>query len=1386
MSQIAELIATAEQQGVQFLVDGEKLRLKVPKGALNTELKTALSEHKADIIAFLQDETSVIIDEHRFPLSYGQQALWFVYQEAPDSPAYNMVSALRMTDGVDSIVLQRALHAVVKRHAQLRTHVEFDTEGKVWQQVTDTLTELDIIDASQWTWEHLLEQAHKYSQQPFDLTQSGLRAALFQQASDSYLLVFVLHHLFGDARSMGIIQQEWLALYAAEIQGQATHLPALPVTYANYVHDEAKQLNSPQGQQLAEYWHQQLAGEVSRLNLPTDHPRPHAQTFNGASYHFQLSPTLSTQLTALAQNQKTSLFTLLLGAFQVLLHRYTGQPDIWVGTPTSAGRLHNEFSQLVGYFVNPVVLRSQFTEQSLSFQQLLTQLHPQVIAAQAHQAYPFPLLVQQLQPQRDTGASPLFQVMFSWQKKYEIESEVASACLSYMHQELPQMEGQFELTLTMAESTAFGCILNYKADLFDASRIERMAQHLTLLLEGIVEQPEQSISQLPMLTEKETKQLLAWNDTATDYPKDQTIVDLFEQIVTKTPSNTAVVFEEQQLTYQQLNEKVNQLAHYLLGIKTQAGTVLLANNPLIAIGVERSFSMVIGLLGILKAGGAYVPIDPSYPPARIRYMLDDSATPLLLTQTHLKAQLSLDELEHDCVVVCLDEADFVEQPTENPLVNCTAADLAYVIYTSGSTGKPKGAMNTHTGIVNRLLWMQETYQITYQDRILQKTPFSFDVSVWEFFWPLLTGAGLVVAKPEGHKDPAYLASVIARYEVTVLHFVPSMLQTFLSHADVNNCHSLKRVICSGEALGFELAQQFFANFADLNIELHNLYGPTEAAVDVSHWSCQNEKTYSLIPIGKPVANTRLYVLDVNHQIMPINVPGELCIAGIQVGRGYLNRPELTAEKFIEVELFGKTERIYKTGDLARWLPDGNLEYLGRIDNQIKLRGFRIELGEIEAVLHQHPDIKEAVVILYESDDNKRLVAYLTTDFASKDDLVAELKDWLKARLQDYMIPSHFTVLDKLPLTPNGKIDRRALPEPVIRKSIHTPPRDAVELRLVQLWGKLFGISPVSVLDDFFEIGGDSLLAIRLFANIKQEFGITVPLHTIFQNRTVEQLACILRQDSIASTWHPLVCLQSQGSNSPLFFVHASGGSAFNYLEIATFMGTERPFYAIQPRGIEPGESFHDSIEEMAADYVDAVRRTQSKGPYLFAGWSFGGAVIFEMARILEQAGETVPLLIMIDAPEPLANVYKEDDVEFLLDRVPYYLGATLDDLDLHDSREAQLAYLLKEIKLTGLFRPDIDQAYALHWLNLYKHHNMLVGSYKPAAPVNSKIIFFKPAEKIPFDDLMGKPIPAWERLAHGGIEVHDAPGNHFNMIASVNVPVLVEKMKKSIETHFSE
>jgi amino acid adenylation domain-containing protein len=1330
------------------------------------------SDKRALLAQLLQQKRQA----YSYPLSYGQQALWFIYQNAPDSPAYNMAKPIEIHGNLNLTSLQQVLQALVNRHLVLQTTIEL-VDGEPMQTVQPTgAYHWNEHQAVEWSEQQLGAAIKTAYEQPFDLTHGPvLRADLFQTAPQRYILLLTMHHIFGDASSMNILGNELLALYQAELSGKKANIPSISNSYTDFVRAETAMLNSPTGEELAQYWQHRLGNESPILNLPTDYPRPAVQSYNGASVPFCLPAKLSQQIKQLAQQEKSTLFSLLLTAFQTLLHRYTGQTEIWIGAPTSTSRRQTQFANLIGYLVNPVVLRATIDPATkLSFRELLSQTKQTVLEAIEHSAYPFPLLVKTLQPQRDSSYAPLFQVMLDFQAAESLALKPNMTELKVSALELAQMEGQFDLALNISEGEPLRGSFKYNRDLFKSETIERMVNHFQILLTAIVDNPAQSISHLPMLTEMEIKQLQAWNDTATDYPIDQTIINLFEQQVEKTPDNIAVVFEEQSVSYWQLNEKANQLAHHLLMLKTQAG--ISSPNPLIAIMVERSLEMVIGLLGILKAGGAYVPIDPSYPVARIQYMLEDSAAPLLVTQSSMKAQLSLDELE--CVVVCLDEMDTGNLPSENPLVNRQATDLAYVIYTSGSTGKPKGVMVEQRHLVNSIQARNNYYRYN-QAKFLLLTSFAFDSSVAGIFGSLSAGWELYLSNSTN--DLLELSLLIRQHGISHLLCVPTLYMALLEYSN-DTLYTLNTVIVAGESSKANLIQQH--DNKTYQARLFNEYGPTEGTV----WSSvyEYQRVDDLIDnIGQPIANTRIYILDAQHHPLPPSIPGELCIAGAGVARGYLNRPELTAEKFIQVVIEGKTERIYKTGDLAKWREDGNLEYLGRIDHQVKLRGFRIELGEIEFVLSQIPNLKESVVVIRETDsDQKQLVAYVVTEKqdAQEAETALKFKEYLKQKLPDYMVPAFFVFIEALPLTPNGKIDRKALPEPVIRNSgLFVSPRDAVELRLVQLWEKLFGISPVSVLDNFFDIGGDSLLAIRLFANIKQEFSLTVPLHTIFQNRTVEQLACILRQDAVPLTGSPLVCLQSQGSKSPLFFVHAAGGSAFNYFQIATLMGTERPFYALQPRGIEPGEPFHDSIEEMAADYVATVRSVQPKGPYLLAGWSFGGTVIFEMARILEQAGETVPFLLMIDVPSPFIVPDEKDDLEFLLDRLPHWDRLALDELDLQNSREAQLAYLFKEIKLAGLFTLDIDQAYVLHWLNLYKHHTLILGPYLPSAPFNGRIIFFKPSEKIPFDVQMGKPIPGWKPFARGGLEVHEAPGNHFNMISPVNAPVLVKMMKECIE-----
>ncbi|WP_420884293.1 non-ribosomal peptide synthetase [Planktothrix rubescens] len=631
-----------------------------------------------------------------------------------------------------------------------------------------------------------------------------------------------------------------------------------------------------------------------------------------------------------------------------------------------------------------------------------------------------------------------------------------------------------------------------------------------------------------------------WNNTKTDYPQDQCIHQLFEAQVERTPDAIAVVFENQQLTYTELNGRANQLAHYLqsLGVGPEV---------LVGIAVERSFEMIVGLLGILKAGGAYVPLDPDYPTERLQFMLEDSQVSLLLTQQHLLASFPQSSETATPKIICLDsDRQIISQAKNvNPENSVTTGNLVYVIYTSGSTGKPKGTMNTHRGISNRLLWMQEAYQLTAEDCILQKTPFSFDVSVWELFWPLLNGARLVFAKPNGHKDASYLVKLIQEQQVTTLHFVPSMLQIFLTEKGIENCISIKRVICSGEALSLELQERFFARLA---CELHNLYGPTEAAIDVTFWECQSDSNLKTVPIGRPIANTQIYILDSHLQPVPIGVAGELHIGGVGLARGYLNRPELTAEKFIpnpfapsptplsppQPPNFGgsseliegskspsiggfrgledQPSKLYKTGDLARYLPDGDIEYLGRIDNQVKIRGFRIELGEIEAVLLSHPQVREAVVLVNENDrpEDRALAAYLVLNDPAF--TTQSLREFVKQQLPDYMVPAYWLILENLPLTSNGKIDRRALPSPnpELHRSVdYVAPDNPTQEAIAAIFGQVLKLEKVGIYDNFFEIGGNSLQATQVISRLRESFSLELPLRRLFEQPTVADLALAL-------------------------------------------------------------------------------------------------------------------------------------------------------------------------------------------------------------------------------------------------------------------------------------
>jgi amino acid adenylation domain-containing protein len=734
------------------------------------------------------------------------------------------------------------------------------------------------------------------------------------------------------------------------------------------------------------------------------------------------------------------------------------------------------------------------------------------LGAYAHQEVPFEKLVEELEPRRESSRSPLFQVLFVLQNTPPPRRRIGSLELQAMP--LPQRNAKFDLSLAVNESSqGLVCELEYRTDLFEAETIERMLGHWQTLLQAVVREPRQRLSELPLLTEGEQQALARWNATREPYayPEGESLQQLFERQVERSPEAEALVYEQQRLSYEQLNRRANQLAHYLrrrgVGPETLVGLCL-----------ERSVEMVVGLLGILKAGGAYVPLDPALPRPRLQFLLNDTQVSHLITSQALLEVLP----EHTCQVLCLDQAWSLLStlPEHNLPHYITPANLAYMIYTSGSTGQPKGAMNSQRAICNRIRWMQQAYQLGPQDSVLQKTPFSFDVSVWEFFWPLSTGARLVMARPGGHRDSAYLNECIEAYNITTIHFVPSMLQAFLSEADAHSCRSLRRVICSGEALSLELQARFFSRFASSEARLYNLYGPTEAAVDVSMWPCRLQSrapagpTLQTVPIGYPIANTRLYLLDQWMQHVPIGVVGHLSISGVQLARGYFNQPALTAERFIP-DPWNPDEgaRMYQTGDLGRYLPDGSIEFLGRSDHQIKLRGFRIELGEIEVALKQHPAIEECVVIAREDLPGEvQLVAYIICRH-NEPVQVADLRAYLHEQLPAYMVPSFFVPLEQFPLSANGKLDRKALPKPSVEEMIEeqgfVAPRTPIEEVLAEIWCELFHLEQVSIHSNFFEIGGHSLLATQLVSHIQAVLQVELPLRCVFEAPTIERLASVV-------------------------------------------------------------------------------------------------------------------------------------------------------------------------------------------------------------------------------------------------------------------------------------
>ncbi|MBU9589636.1 non-ribosomal peptide synthetase [Burkholderia multivorans] len=1022
------------------------------------------------------------------PLSFAQERLWFLDRLGMGGITYNVPWVLRLDGAVDVRALELAIAEVLRRHEALRTRFA-DRSGKP-EQIIDAPGPFSL-PVQRLSPERLDESLQALAEQRFDLAIGPLcRFDLLQTGATTFHLSCVAHHIVCDGWSIDLMAEELCALYEAFVQGRPSPLRPMTAQYADYAIWQRAWLDEQRIHDQLVYWRKQLEGAPAALELPTDRPRPVEASYRGAFVPFSLPAETSQALHALAHREGVTLFMVLLAALNVVLSRWSGQTDIVVGSPI-AGRTQRETEPMIGFFVNTLALRTDLSGDP-SFSTLLQRVRRTALDAYAHQDLPFEKLVEALQPLRDLSRQAVFQVMLSL---HTPKQSPAIPALALEATEGRTPTAKFDLSIEASlHQGVLHARLEYASDLFDHATMERLVGHFQRVLELAAEQPACPIGQLPMLSAAEREQqLVAWNATRTHYPDaHEALHHLFERQARSTPQAVALVHEGGQISYGELNGRANQLAHYLQALA-------IGTDTFVAVCTHRSPDMVVALLGILKAGAAYVPLDPSHPRQRLAYMLADTATPLLLTQQNLLEQLG--DLALPALCLDGDAAVLDALPQHDPNLPTHPDQLAYCIYTSGSTGQPKGAMNSHRAIVNRLLWMQAQYQLDADDTVLQKTPYTFDVSVWEFFWPLMTGARLAIARPDGHKDPRYLAQAMRQYHVTTAHFVPAMLQAFLAQ-NQEALPALRRVFASGEALPASVARQFRQRHP--KVALYNLYGPTEAAVDVSHWTCADDG--DSVPIGYPVANTQLYLLDAALQPVPVGSTAEIYIAGVQLARGYLRRPDLTAERFVPNPYGDPGSRMYRTGDVGRYRPDGSIEYLGRTDHQVKLRGLRIELGEIENSLLGIPGVREAAVLVRHDRDHAQLVAYVSMREPAFG--ITELQNRLRVQLPDYMVPTAWVAMPALPLNANGKIDRKALPEPPVTRqdSAHAEPVSDTEKLIARIWSELFKVERIGLDDNFFALGGHSMLAVQTLWLVEQRAGVHIPIRDLFEAPTVLELA----------------------------------------------------------------------------------------------------------------------------------------------------------------------------------------------------------------------------------------------------------------------------------------
>ncbi|HKR12256.1 MAG TPA: amino acid adenylation domain-containing protein [Pyrinomonadaceae bacterium] len=1351
-------------------------------------------------------------DTDRLPLSFAQQRLWFLDQLMPGSNAYNLPAEMSIETELNAGALEQALNEVVRRHEALRTTFVLAAGSPVQKINPVAHVRLLLVDLSQLggaterdaECERLRQED---SLRPFDLSVGPLlRATLIRLSPTKHLFLLNMHHIISDGWSMGVLLKEMETLYDAFSRGLASPLPELQIQYSDYASWQRGWLQGDVLQSEVEYWRNRLHGAPTLLELETDHPRPAMRTMRGAHYPFVFPEAVAQALKDFSRQEGASLFMTAMAGFHALLRRCTGQNDILIGSPI-AGRSRVELESLIGFFVNMIPIRTSFSSDP-SFRELVRQVRESSFAAYMHQELPFDKLVEELQPKRAPGRNPIFQAILAFNNDMP-EMDMAKVNVPAGVPVSADVKFDLEVHLFDGPNGLTGAFV-YSPELFDVSLIARLADHFPRLFEKALAAPDKELSAISLLDEAEyTKVVQSWNDTTAEFPDHLSIPDIVELEAARRPDAIAIESADENITYAQLNERANRIAARL----QQQGV---GPESFVGVMLERSSNLVVAILATLKAGAVYVPINLADPPLRIRFVVENAGIRILLTNKKIAETLT----DTDLTTVCVDADDLPEASERSATVH--PDNLAYVMYTSGSTGTPKGVGITHRNVA-ALVRNTNYARFNSAETFLQLAPSSFDASTFEIWACLLNGARLVIY-PSGTPSLSELGEFVARTQVTTLFLTTGLFHQFVD-TNVKSIGAVKQLLTGGDILSPAHLAKAVEQIEDCSFV--NCYGPTEATVMACAYQVGPNQALTSVPIGRPIANSRVYIVN-GLQPAGVGERGELFIGGAGLGRGYHNRPDLTAERFIP-DPYGPTPgaRLYRTGDAARYLNTGLIQFLGRVDNQVKISGFRIEPGEIENALYSHPGVTSALVLAREdTPGDKRLVAYVVaggqpepTPNPTPTPTEDELRNFLRERLPEYMVPSAVMIIDALPLTAHGKVDLSALPTPqfVSRSGReYIAPQNGLQQQLVDIWEELFKLHPIGITDDFFELGGHSLMMIMLVARIEERLGKRVAMAALFTDPTIEHLSELIGHGKESLSQSLIVPMQPEGTSPAFFSPHASGGNLLCYKDLAQHIGPDQPFYGVQPHTPETGLVVHTEIEAMAAEYVQAMRSVQPAGPYFLGGWSMGGVIAFEMARQLQEQGETIGLLALIDAPAPTGE---QSDHNWAMLLASFALDLGIKSENLRPFLEkiapfppmAQLRKVWAEAKALKLIPSDMTLVEFRRIFDIFKINANTMESYRPRE-YNGKITLFTSEQDVTLDLFIFRDTPSdhggtgeqaltledqgpegryavpardpfkgWRELATEGVDLHVVPGDHFSMLREPHVSALAEQLRQCIQ-----